>query len=376
LRDSFLQIPPLRAAVRRRVAMSPTTIPYPTRALHEQWKDIRAKLHAGRTSIDRASFHMLNLYRTNLDVRFRSIDESALQTPHQRQLYASVSQMFVAQEHERFGTPDFDWDEVYKMERLIALLLGGADLRQEIDARLKELATEHVDCAELLRKDYDALLKPAGGGAEPDDGLLHGFLLRVLEGLHWHAKKKYLARPIRKEATKIILLCVLVSFFMLVGPYIFVNFQPPAETGKWWSLFALYTALTSGLLGAFFSRLIWVQRHWAEMTLDEVFLHRELSYTLLRAGVGMCGALIVYYFLRSGLLEGSLFPDFEKVSLELVNVSSDKTVTMSFVTPSENLALLTVWCFLAGFSEALVPSILASTEGKFSGVSVAAKSSA
>jgi hypothetical protein len=355
--------------------MSPTTIPYSTTTLHERWTDLRARLHIGKTSIDRASFYMLNLYRTNLDVRFRNIDEGTLQTPHQRQIYATVGQMFVAQDQERPGSPDFDWDEIYKMERLIALLLTGAQLQQEIDARLKELASEHADCAELLRKDYDALLKPEGPAA-PDDGLLRGFLLRVLEGLHWHAKKKYLARPIRKEATKIILLCVIISFSMLIGPYIFVNFQQPGETGKWWSLFALYTALTSGLLGAFFSRLIWVQRHWAEMTLDEVFLHRELSYTLLRAGVGMCGALIVYFFLRSGLMEGSLFPDFEKVSLELVNVSSDKTVTMSFVMPSENLALLTVWCFLAGFSEALVPSILASTEGKLSGLSAAAKSGA
>ncbi|MEN3375066.1 MAG: hypothetical protein V7604_421 [Hyphomicrobiales bacterium] len=353
--------------------MSPTTIPYSTTTLHERWKDLRAKLHTGKTSIDRASFYMLNLYRTNLDVRFRNIDESTLQTPHQRQIYATVSQMFIAQDQERPGSPDFDWDEIYKMERLIALLLTGAQLQQEIDARLKELASEHADCADLLRKDYDALLKPAEGAAAPDDGLLRGFLLRVLEGLHWHAKKKYLARPIRKEATKIILFCVMAAFLMLIAPYVLVNFNstPPSETSKWWSLFALYTALTSGLLGAFFSRLIWVQRHWADMTLDEVFLHRELSYTLLRAGVGMCGALIVYFFLRSGILEGSLFPEFEKVAMEFVNVSSDHTVTMSFVMPSEALALLTFWCFLAGFSEALVPSILASTESKLSDASTA-----
>jgi len=54
-------------------------------------------------------------------------------------------------------------------------------------------------------------------------------------------------------------------------------------------MFALYTALSAGLLGAFFSRLITVQRQWGSMTLDEVFQHREWSYTLLRAGVGVCG---------------------------------------------------------------------------------------
>src|SRR5258708_17294188 len=122
--------------------MSPTTIPYSTTTLHERWKDLRARLHTGKTSIDRASFYMLNLYRTNLDVRFRNIDESTLQTPHQRQIYATVSQMFALQGQPNAGAPDLDWDEIYKMERLIALLRDGPLLRQEIDARLKELATE------------------------------------------------------------------------------------------------------------------------------------------------------------------------------------------------------------------------------------------
>ena len=78
--------------------MSPTTIPHPAATVRERWKDLRAKLHTDKTSIDRASFYMLNLYRTNLDVRFRNIDENTLQTPHQRQIYATVNQMFVAQD--------------------------------------------------------------------------------------------------------------------------------------------------------------------------------------------------------------------------------------------------------------------------------------
>jgi membrane associated rhomboid family serine protease len=134
-------------------------------------------------------------------------------------------------------------------------------------------------------------------------------------------------------------------------------------------------ALASGLLGAFFSRMIGVQRSWSQMTLDEVFLHRELSYTLLRAGVGMCGALIVYFFLRSGLVSGALFPTFQMVALEYVEIKDQGMVPMTFVMPSPALALLTVWCFLAGFSEALVPNILANTERQLSQASASAQKS-
>ena len=216
-----------------------------------------------------------------------------------------------------------------------------------------------------LRRDYDLLLNPTGGAAAPQDPVLRAFLLRVTEAIQWNAKKKYLAQPIRKEATKNILYCVLVSFFLVIAPYVILNFWGTEEIGRWWSLFALYTALASGLLGAFFSRLITVQRSWNVMTLDEVFLHREWSYTLLRAGVGMCGALIVYFFLRSEFMDGALFPKFPNVSIRYVTIDGPELVGMTFVMPSKDLALLTFWCFLAGFSEALVPSILANTERQF-----------
>jgi hypothetical protein len=195
--------------------------------------------------------------------------------------------------------------------------------------------------------------------------------LRIMEAIHWNAKKKYLARPIRKEATNRILAGLLLAFFLLVAPYLYLlwNFDNLSAV---WSQFALWTALTAGLLGAFFSRLISVQRQWANMSLDEVFLHREWPYTLLRAGVGVCGALIMYFFLRSGIVEGALFPVFNGIKLQLIEVpfKGDGTapalsVPMTFVMPSKDLALLTFWCFLAGFSEALVPGILSSSERQF-----------
>jgi hypothetical protein len=123
----------------------------------------------------------------------------------------------------------------------------------------------------------------------------------------------------------------------------------------------------AGLMGALFSRLMRLQRRWSSMPLDEVFLHREVSYTLLRAGLGMCGALIVYFFLRSGLLAGDIFPDFDKIAMVLIKADADDpALAMAFVVPSTDLALLTIWCFIAGFSEALVPSILSNTERRLS----------
>jgi hypothetical protein len=335
-------------------------------------------------SVDRSTLDLLQLHRTNLEVRLRSIDEPTLQTDSQKRTYAIVSETLkrwnkctgsdavAAAPKDAGGTRD--WDEVYKIERMIGLLLAGMQLRQEIRLRLDELTAERAPEADRLRAEYMALIKPAAGDPAPpvDDAVLRSLLLRVMEALHWYAKRKHLTRPARKQATKIILICVIVTFVLVILPYLLINIDYVPATAsinwKWWSLFALYTALIGGLMGAFFSRLVNLQRNGDNMSLEEAYLHRELSYTMLRAGVGMCGALIVYFFLKSGLVDGALFPKFNQLAMELVEVPEGK-LHMAFVVPSRDLALLTVWCFVAGFSEALVPSILAGAERQLSGSS-------
>ena len=328
------------------------------------------------TSMDRAAFHMLRLYRTNLEVRLRCIDEASLQTESQKRTYASVSEILKPGGELPSTESEADWDEAYRTERMIEMLLSGVQLRQELAGRIDELALENASEAERFRIQFDAITKSSPDGKlAGDDGVLRSLLLRVMELLHWHAKRRNLSRPIRKEATKNILWCMIVAFVLAVAPYLLINvdFIEGHELSRWWSLFALYTALVSGLLGAFFSRLIKMQRDWSNMSLDEVFLHREFSYSLLRAGVGMCGAVVIYFFFKSGLIDGALFPKFEKIAMEWIKVPDE---SMTFVVPSKDLALLTVWCFLAGFSEGLVPSILTSTERQLSEGTAPGKSTA
>lgn len=335
-----------------------------------KWKGFGAALHNNKKpTVDEASFHMLSLSRTNLGVRLSTIEESSLASEGQKKIFSTVTEMLKAPAKASMTTRNLEWDEIYKAESLIVLLLSRGQLRQEIRSRLQELAKANPAEAELMRRDYEELLKqPAEGQNGPDDATLRGFLLRVMEAVHWCAKKEYLARPLRQEATTRILKCLLISFFLLVVPYVVLIWDfgaHDANVHTIWSLFALYTALTAGLLGSFCSRLNSIQGQWANMNLEEVFLQREWPYTLLRAGVGVCGALIVYFFLRSGIAEGALFPKFDEIRIEMVDVISNGVVPaikMSFVMPSKSLALLTFWCFLAGFSETLVSSILKGTE--------------
>lgn len=131
--------------------------------------------------------------------------------------------------------------------------------------------------------------------------------------------------------------------------------------------------LTAGLFGAFFFRLTDINNPSTATNVDDAVLQRKWSYTLLRAGVGLCGALVVYIFLRSGIAEGALFPKFDEISIELVDVVARNSVAMSVAMPSKALALLMFWCFLAGYSEKLVPSILGSAEQKLTEAATSAE---
>jgi hypothetical protein len=315
-----------------------------------------------RPSWDYAFFGMLSLARSNLAVRLRSIDPSTLASDSQKDVYFEVQEMLMAP-----VTPLMDdrgWDDINKAEGLLALLYTSGQLRQEISGRLKELAKTDQAEAAALRREFEQQISRT---RDPDS--LRTFLSRILEIVHRKDKKKYLARPLRINATNRLIFCLLASFGLMIAPYLWLIWDYNADTmgtNHSWTLFTLYTAVTAGLFGAFFSRLKGIQRQWTNMSLDEMFLQRDWSHTLLRGGVGVCGALIVFCFLGCEFAKGTvfeaLFPHFQKIGIDPVGATNGQIVPMVSFIPTKDLSLLMFWCFIAGFSETFVSRILKNTE--------------
>ena len=113
--------------------------------------------------------------------------------------------------------------------------------------------------------------------------------------------------------------------------------------------YLLVLAGLAGAWGASFSLLIGLKKRMEESSVNDLKLmgHRSTLYS--RPLIGGGAALILFFFVAAGLLAGSLFPDFS---------GTDRTI--------QNLALLVVLSFIAGFSEKLVPGLLARTEGRIS----------
>jgi len=331
----------------------------------------------------RASREKLILSHGNLEVRLQAIDESLLTTDLQRKIHAEVRRVLAGlgdSLKDKESYDDLRWGDAYKAERLMGLLLSGMQLKREIATCLGAMAGTPE--AERLQAEYKTLDQALVSAAQPEaDAVRRDFLVRALESLQWFYRTQDLARGIYIQATKVILIYGFLAMALAVAPYVALAFFTNAS-GVWarlWEIFPLYTALSTGFLGAFFSRLILLQRN-LNISLDDILLQKELPYNFLRAGVGMCGALIVYFFLRSGIVSGAVFPVFESISIEEIvreskpgSGSPTSFVAPTFLVPSKDLALLMVWSFIAGFSEALVPTILARTAEQLSSAATAEK---
>ena len=251
-------------------------------------------------------------------------------------------------------------------------------LVREVQRRIKEASEENVAVAPRLQATFDEIDKDAYHNSQPKnltteaETNLRDLLLDVLEWHHWHSQRTYSLRPMQRIATNRIVFAEVIAFLFLVAPFAFIYgieywYGSPPSFANWAGL-PLYLVLSAGLFGAFFSRMQWLQSNWDSLSLSQVRDAMDWRSIRLRGAVGMGGALIVYFFLQSGLVGGDLFPQLpefnigENWSPHTKDGQPLGNFSFHLFQPSPALALLVVWSFIAGFSERFVPGILAATE--------------
>ncbi len=328
---------------------------------------------------------MLKFLISTLEVRANSIGARVQNDPDKKAVVDHVKAALpgiVVQGQSNRG--DDSWNEAHKLERMLALAEPSDTLMRETQRRIDEASEEKVPAAPRLQKTFDQFINAAFGNDAPNKAMtpeteinLRNLLQDVLEWHHWNSQRTFCLRPIQRIATNRIVTAEVTAFLFLVAPFVYlygleyIFKRPPAF--EYWSGLPFYLALAAGLFGAFFSRMQWLQSNWDSLSLSQVRSAMDWRSIRLRGAVGMGGALIVYFFLQSGLVSGDLFPKFDEFGVnegwstinDVQHAAKDgqhNEFSVHLFQPSSALALLVVWSFIAGFSERFVPGILSATE--------------
>lgn len=294
----------------------------------------------------------------------------------------------------KFDHESSAWGELNRLQEMMALVEPANSILAEMRLRLDDAVSENASSApklaiELAAAEARALETKNTPPTIREQELpsLRLLLLDIICEAHRARRRKFYSRPLRKSAIRRIVSACLISAVLFILPYWYIYYKTisdPIINSNIFIGLPLYTALTSGLFGAYFSRLLYIQSNGVDMSIGGLRTAAEYISIVLRGCVGMCGALVVFFILRAGIIDGQFFPKFTELTiydhyLKMVETTSGsgatdlsglvkpeliKEIKLRQILPSPQLALLAVWCFLAGFSERLVPSILASTEKK------------
>ena len=258
------------------------------------------------------------------------------------------------------------WANAYEIEQLLVHLFDEATLATELTVRTLEarsiLRPELVAVYDAQAREADALPANADAAAQAKSADLRRTLLgRMVNDLQWRYIVNEASRRYSKMITK------RTSYLSVAA---LLAFAVSTTIAFWLSVELHYgdlrLFLISGLAGAWgatFSMLATVQSRLEKSSFDALKLMRARAVLLSRALIGAGAACILFFFLLSGLLGGTAFPTL----IAPGNAATQQTTPAPPTSPNlptRDLALLVVWCFIAGFSEQLIPGLLTSTESR------------
>jgi len=248
---------------------------------------------------------------------------------------------------------DFSWIEAIRAELLMLPLLPepalDSQMRRRLDQAQREGTISPERYAEAIKRFFD---KDAPASLEVKR---EGYRALLTE-LHQYFLNRRFRRDQRSETARVLKWFTIWILVLALLPIVAFSLIEPLTDG-WFTpkylmqslLFCTAAAGLFGILGAFFSRLVSFQSRLQAFGFEQLLNAFSAQFIVVRCAMGMFGAVIFYFLMRSGLLGGTLF-------LEELKFEDDSA---KFVA---NFAKLIVWSFIAGWSERLVPETLERTE--------------
>jgi hypothetical protein len=269
------------------------------------------------------------------------------------------------------------WSDAYQIEQLLVDMFGEHHLEVELQSRL-------LECESNLRPGLAAhYVKLAATLKEPAER--RALLARLVNDLQWRYTVSEVKRAYSKDITRTTGLIFILGIGAFAAAVFGIALGGKALSTAGWEAAYLLLAGLAGAWGAGFSMLASLKSRMDAADLNDLKLMKSGWILWSRPLIGVGAACILYFFLVSGLLGGAAFPTPKPETKQVATSQNPSATTTSqsaavqdgggSAAPpaiggrftSEGLALLVVWCFIAGFSERLVPALLAKTEGRVVG---------
>ncbi|MBU1168104.1 MAG: hypothetical protein KKD44_00930 [Proteobacteria bacterium] len=242
------------------------------------------------------------------------------------------------------------WNNGAFIEQLMVQLYSPEQLQVELDRKLFDIQKDKAGYYE--KKSCNSL-----GDVEK-----RAVLVRLLADLNSAYKTERLEREYTLRTSLRTGIFFMVSFLVFFMQYMFPDMTESLfnikDAGTKTSL--ILTALSAGWMGASFSMMMSLKRRLRISNLNDLRIQSKFGFIVSRIFIGMGASLVMFYFIQSGILKGDIFPVLLN-SNDIVSRITEQGVPIRIIT-HKHQALLIMWCFIAGFSESLVPAILAKTE--------------
>jgi len=258
------------------------------------------------------------------------------------------------------------WLDVLQAERLVLTALT----REAAEIELARRLVERDRLEPSVRRFFDEVAATLSDGDEAARARLdvRRLLLRLLEDLHadriGEERKRRQSVTLRRRKVW----CFLAGFVLFVcGSAIFVyasvktaELAPEMPMWLWWvkAVADPIVAVVAGLFGASFSMLRNREAELRAIELEALEQAAAWSSLCARLWAGIGGALVLYYVLLTG------FVDLPMLDTQ---VMQDALTVKGPPGTIANHAALVVICFVAGFSERLVPNVIERVAGRVEG---------